>query len=140
MDETTVVALALGCIGTTVFSQWADTFVLTWPASLYVGFRLTVGAIQWAESQQSKSRPRLISRAVAIVFLACGYAYYRICLDVGYAMGWCFLAGFLPATPATVMATRARRLWLRALAELAGFTIYFWFSGFFPTFKRLWFS
>ncbi len=132
------VAFLTGLAGTTVFSAWADAFVLTWPASLYVAFRLTLGVVVWAEARPAKTRRRLVSRPVTLLFLSICYGYYRLCLEVGYVMAWGFLAGFLPAAPAAVVAARARNPWLRALADMAGFTVYFWASGLLPAAKGRW--
>jgi hypothetical protein len=133
-------AFLLGLAGTTVGSAWADRFVLTWPASLYVAFRVTLAAITWAEAQPMKRKPRWLSRTMTLLFLAVCYGYYRLCMAVGYVMAWSFLAGFLPAAPAAVVAARARKWWVRAAAEVAGFSIYFMVSGLLPGWKDGWFG
>ncbi len=107
-------AFLLGLAGTTFASAWADTFILTWPASLFVAFRLTISLIVWVEARPREKRPRWASRTVTLLFLASCYGYYRVCLAVGYVMAWGFLAGFLPAAPAVIVAARGGKLWLRA--------------------------
>jgi outer membrane protein assembly factor BamB len=136
----TIVAFLLGLIGTTLYSAWADVLILTWPASLYIAFRLVLSVIVWAEAQPIKLRPRLISQSVILLFMILCYGYYRLCLAVGYVMAWGFLAGFLPASPLSIVAARTRRWWLCALAEAAAFTIYFWTSGMLSAWKEIWFG
>jgi outer membrane protein assembly factor BamB len=133
-------ATVLGLAGTSLFSALADTFVLTWPAALYTAFRVTLAVVSWAEAKPAKGRgrPRLIARVVTLLFLASCYGYYRLCLEVGYAMAWTFLAGFLPAAPAVVVAVRARRWWLAAVADAIGFAVFFWTSGLLPGWKDRW--
>jgi hypothetical protein len=131
-------SLLLGLVGTSLFSVWADTFIFTWPASLYVAFRVTLAVVVRAEARSQEKWPRRLSRAVTLLFLAAGYGYYQLCLAVGYAMGWCFLAGFLPAAPFAVVAARARSWWIAALADGAGFAAFIWVAGLLPRFKEQW--
>jgi outer membrane protein assembly factor BamB len=136
----TTSAIVIGLAGTSLFSALADTFVLTWPAALYAAFRLTLGVVVWAEAKPGKGhgRPRLLARLTTLLFLAGCFGYYRLCLQVGYTMAWGFLAGFLPAAPAVVLAVRTRRWWLRLPAEAVGFAAYFWVSGLLPGWKDHW--
>jgi outer membrane protein assembly factor BamB len=133
-------AFLLGLGGTTIFSALADKFVLTWPVCLYVAFRLAVGASVWAEVQPNKRRSRMVSRLVMLAFLAICFGYYRLCMAVGYVMAWGFLAGFLPAAPAAIVAARSRRVWIKVIADVVGFAIYFWFSAMMPAWKDAWLS
>jgi outer membrane protein assembly factor BamB len=126
-------AFLLGLAGTTVFSSATGVFVITWPASLYVAFRLTLAASLWTEA-------RLAARGVLLLFLVLCYGYYRLCLAVGYVMAWGFLAGFPLAVPAAIAAVRIRHLWLRVLLDGVGFTVYFWASGMLPAWKARWFD
>lgn len=128
-------AFALGLVGTTVYGRWADAFILTWPASLYVAFRLLLDVSAWAGLQPWSLRRRLWSGLAILTFGALGFGYYNLCLAVGYVMGWGYLAGFLPAMPFAVLAVKARRQWLSWPADVAGFAVYFWCSGLFPGWK-----
>ena len=132
-------AFLFGLAGTTVLSMWTDAFVLTWPVSLFVAFRVTLGVVVWTEAQPPKLRPRWLSRMVTLLFLAICFGYYHLCLAVGYVMAWGFLAGFLPAAPAAILSVRARKPWLRPLADIVAFTVYFWVSGMTPAWKARWF-
>jgi outer membrane protein assembly factor BamB len=136
----TATACLLGLGGTTLFSAVADKFVLTWPVCLYIAFRLAIAASVWAEAQPNKGRSRMLSRLVMLAFLAICFGYYRLCMAVGYVMAWGFLAGFLPAAPAAIVAARSRKAWLILLADALGFTIYFWISAMTPTWKDFWSS
>jgi outer membrane protein assembly factor BamB len=131
-------AFLLGLVGTSVFSIWADTFVLTWPASLYVAFRVTLAVVVWAEPRPVQRRRRLLARGVTLLFLALLYGYYRLCVEMGYPMAWGFLAGFLPAAPMAVLAARSQRSWLVVLADITAFAVYFWVSGLLPGWKDRW--
>jgi outer membrane protein assembly factor BamB len=135
-----VSSFLIGLAGTTLFSAWADTFVFTWPASLYVAFRSTLAVGAWAEARPGQRRPRLAARAALLLFLTGCYGYYRLCLAVGYVMAWSFLTGFVPAAPAAIIAARTRRPWLRTFADVVGFSVYFWTSGLFPGWKAHWFG
>ena len=128
-------AFGLGLVGTTIFGHWADVFVLTWPASLYVAFRLLLLVCIWAGLKPWSLRRRLVSGLAILSFIALCYGYYRLCVATGYVMGWSYLAGFLPAMPLTVLAAKTQRPWLRWVADAAGFAVYFWCSGLLPGWK-----
>jgi hypothetical protein len=125
------VAFALGAAGTTTIGASADVFVLTWPVSLYVAFRAVVGLGRSATAH----RDRVLARLTLLAFVAGCYGYYRLCLAVGYAMAWGYLAGFVVALPFAVTASRVSDRRLRLVADAAGFTAYFWASGLLPGWK-----
>jgi hypothetical protein len=110
--------------------------VLTWPAAVYVAFRVTVGLGVWSRGRSR--RARLAARAGLVLFAALCYGYFELCLAAGYVMAWGFLAGLLPALPLVVVAAGARNRWVRAAAEAAGFVVYFWASGLLPGWKERW--
>ena len=85
-----------------------------------------------------KSAKGLAARLAVLLLVAVCYGYYRLCLEVGYVMAWSYLAGFLPAAPAAVVAAKVRRLWVRLLADGVGFCVYFWVSGLLPGWKDWW--
>ena len=128
-------AFVMGCAGTSVFSMWADRFVLTWPVCLYLGLRGTVAVGVWT-GQQTRSRwPRLLARLVLLSFLGLCLGYYRLCIGVGYVMAWGFLGGFLPAIPFVVLASRTNHRGRRWFLDAIAFTVYFWTSGLIPAWK-----
>jgi hypothetical protein len=131
-----IIAFSLGAIGTTVLGKWADTFVLTWPVSLYVAFR----GVVWLGIGRSSAgwRHQLMARLVLVLFIGFCYGYYQLCVAVGYAMAWGFLAGFLPAVFFAVAAVKARRTWVRWAFDGIGFAVYFWVSGLLPGWKAAW--
>jgi hypothetical protein len=128
-------SFVLGIAGTRFCSEWADAFILTWPASLYVAFRLTLTVVVWAEPRPPQRRRRMIARGVMLLFLGLCFGYYQLCLLTGYVMAWGFLAGILPAAPVAVVAAYSRRWWLTMPAEAVAFTVYFWVSGLLPGWK-----
>jgi outer membrane protein assembly factor BamB len=128
-------AFVLGLVGTPLFSRWAEAFVLTWPASLYVAFRVALAVADRAGSRPRTTRTRATSGGVTLLFLGLCLGYYRLCVVTGYVMAWGFLAGFLPAAPFAVVAVGANRRWVRTLADAAGFAVYFWASGLLPGWK-----
>lgn len=129
-------AVFLGAIGTTIIGAWFDTLAWTWPVSLYVAFRavLAIGLDRTAYGW----RHQVLARLALLLFVAACYGYYRLCMAVGYAMAWGFLAGFVPALPFGVLATRITNRKRRYLVDCLGFTIYFWTSGLIPGFKAAW--
>ncbi len=131
-----VVAFILGAAGTTALGAWVDVFALTWPVSLHVAFR----GVVWLGVGRATTgwRRQVTARLALVAFAAVCYGYYRLCVVVGYAMAWGFLAGFAPAAPFAVAAVRAKRDWVRWAADGAGFAVYFWVSGLIPGWKAAW--
>lgn len=127
-----IVAFLLGAAGTTAIGAWADTFALTWPVSLYVAFR---GVLSLGFNPSPGWRHQVLSRVGLLLFGLLCYGYYLLCLAIGYAMAWGFLAGFVPSAAFAVCAARTKRVWLRWLMDALGFAIYFWTSGLFPGWK-----
>jgi outer membrane protein assembly factor BamB len=125
--------IALGAIGTTTIGHFLDTFVLTWPVSLYFLFRgvLSLGLDRTVRGW----RHHLFARLALLFFIVCCYGYFRLCMAVGLAMGWSYLMGFVPALPFTVLARRTTNRKVRWLAEGMGFVVYFWVSALIPGWK-----
>ena len=111
------VALLAGTAGTTALGHVVGTFVLTWPAALFMALQITVAVISWAERRPEAARhaARRWSRLTVVLFLTVCLGYYELCKGVGLATGWTFLTGFLPAYPLVVLVVCARRrsIWLR---------------------------
>lgn len=128
-------AFLLGALGTTIYSRWADAFVLTWPVCLYVAFRAMLIVSVWAGEQPWSLRRRAATGAVLLAFLTLAYGYYQLCVATGFVMAWSFLAGFLPAMPVAALAAKSRRRWLGWLADAVAFAAYFWCSGLLPDWK-----
>jgi hypothetical protein len=123
----------IGLAGTSMFSPLQGAFVLTWPASLFVVYEVTLMTILWTEQQPPGQRRRWPSRVVVSCFLALCVGYYELCKVAGAVPAWRFLIGFLPAWPLAVIAARrahAKGKPLNQLLWLAGaFSVYFWASG-----------
>jgi outer membrane protein assembly factor BamB len=129
----TGIAFLLGAVGTTVAGARFDAFVLTWPVSLYVAFRVVLGV--GLDRTAQGWRHRLAGRTALLLFVALCYGYYRLCIAIGYAAAWGFLAGFLPALPFAVLAQRAEGRTLRWVWECSAFVAFFWTSGLLPRWK-----
>ncbi|CAN5154222.1 hypothetical protein BH11PLA2_BH11PLA2_43760 [soil metagenome] len=130
------VAFVLGAAGTTAIGTWFDTFAWTWPVSLYAAFRglLALGLDRTAHGW----RHQVFARLALLLFIGLCFAYYRLCMAVGYALAWGFLGGFVPALPIVILALRTTNRPRRWLLELLAFAVYFWFSGFIPGWKTDW--
>lgn len=132
-------AFGLGLAGTTFYGTLCDSFVFTWPASLFMAFLATLGSIAWAEAQANRRRARWVSRLTTLSFLAGCLGYFELCKAVGVVMGWSFLAGFLPAFPLAWLAVRSLRppasLVRAGIWSMLAFAVYFWVSGLLPTWK-----
>jgi len=121
-------ALVLGAIGTTAASHLMQTFVFTWPASLYAGYQWLLLAIAAPKYPRSWVRLRL----AGCLFLALCGGYFLLCRRLSLVMEWAFLAGLLPGTVLAVPLAhvlKERRSWsLEGLAAVVGFTAYFWLT------------
>jgi hypothetical protein len=133
-----VAAFVLGTVGTTLYSEWADTFVLTWPASLYVGFRVLLSLAVWAGRQRRTLAIRLRAAAALAVFLAICVGYFKLCAAIDFPVGWFFLMGFLPSAPAAALAANQQRGWLRWVLDSVGFGVFFFAGGLLPEWKTVW--
>jgi outer membrane protein assembly factor BamB len=122
-------AFALGIAATPVLNAALETFVCTWPASLYVALAVTLRASVRAERQRESRRARWQARGVTVLFLAVVLGYYQLCKAVGLMTLWAFLPGFLPALLFAVPAAKFRRAPLAFLCDVCGFALYFWVSG-----------
>ncbi len=123
-------AFILGFVGSNLFGTLWDSFLFTWPASLYAAFHLTLLACWWAEHHSSPTRARWWARLAILGFLLVGYGYFELCQTIGMFIAWSFLIGFLPGFPLTLLAVRAERklqpCWVIALWTLLAFTVFFW--------------
>jgi len=132
-------AFLFGLIGTSVFSEYWDTFVLTWPAALFVAYQVTTTVIAGIERQTERRKLRWLSRFVVLVFLGLCLGYYELCKMAGIVMGWTFLVGFLPASPFTLLVAwsqvKRKSFLVQLVCALLAFTVYFWSSGLFVGWK-----
>jgi hypothetical protein len=124
------VAMLLGFLGPNVFSALVDQTLFTWPVSLYAAFHAALYACCWAEIQEGKTPPRLLTQLVVVGFLLTGWGYYEMCKSVGMFIAWSFLIGFPCAFPLTLLAVRAALLqqprWRVAAWTLLAFAAFFW--------------
>jgi outer membrane protein assembly factor BamB len=130
-------SIALGMVGTTLYSELWDTFVFTWPVSMFVAFQTMVQTSVHSGRQSANSRFRWGIRALMLIFVALCIGYYLICRKLGIVVGWGFLFGFLPAFPASVLVARLekRSTPVAQLMLTLAFVLYFWGSGIFTMWK-----
>jgi hypothetical protein len=122
-------SFALGLLGPNLCSGLADTFLFTWPASLYSAFHGTVLACCSAEHNSSPRRGRWLARLAMVGFVLVGYGFFEMCKAIGMYVGWSFLIGFGPALPFTFLAVRAaakQQLMLGTVWTLLAFAAFFW--------------
>jgi outer membrane protein assembly factor BamB len=122
-------AFVLGIAAMPVLNTKLETFVCTWPASLYVALAVTLHAVVRAERQPANRRSRWQARGITLLFLAVVLGYYQLCKTVGLMTLWAFLPGFLPALIFAVPAAKFRRAPLALACDACGFAAYFWVSG-----------
>jgi len=96
----------LGIFGTPLFSRLGNQFVFTWPAFLFAAFQVTFIAIVWAEGRENKRRARWVSRAAGLALIGLCLGYFHACRTLGMNYESLFLAGFVPAFPAALLAAR----------------------------------
>jgi hypothetical protein len=129
-------AFLLGLVGTTLFSRWANDFVFTWPACLFVSFLPVVSSVQFRRPKKTQPAPggRLQSYLVVAAFLAVCGVYFLACRRLSLVFEWAFLAGFPAALPFALLsgwfANRSSR-WRVAgevAALAASFTAFYWSS------------
>jgi len=130
-------AIGLGMVGTTLYSELWDTFVFTWPASLFIVFQTMVQTSVQVGRRSTRFRWRWGMRALMLAFAALCLGYYLVCRKLGIVVGWGFLFGFLPAFPVSVLAGRLEKKSTPAapLVLTLAFVLYFWGSGIFTMWK-----
>jgi outer membrane protein assembly factor BamB len=126
-----------GIVGTTWLGYWQQTYLLTWPATLYAAFRVLLGTTLHAD-RATTTPESWLPRGGAGAFVLLAWGYYQLCYFTGYVMAWAFLAGFLPAAPFAVAAASARNAWWRWPCEWAAFTAFFFAGGLLPLVKASW--
>jgi hypothetical protein len=124
-----ITAFVSGIVATPVLSTLRETFVCTWPASLYAAMALTLRAAERAGRPNASRHTRWQARGATLLFLAVVWGYYQLCKKVGLMTLWAFLPGFLPACLFAVPAAKSRWLALAFACDACGFAAYFWLSG-----------
>ncbi len=123
-----VLSVVFGILGLPICSVLTGQLVFTWPVACHACFVFLLTA-RGGPLRLGKIMPRV---CLALFALAC-MGYYFVCRQFYLLSGMGFLAGFLPALPATLWferAARERPLRIRALlAFLLSFSLYFWGSA-----------
>ena len=127
----------LGLVGSRVIHLWRQDYWFTWPLALWVAYQVAIGFSFAGGRAKFRSRERLTSYAIGLVFLLLCALYFHLLRWLGLALEWCFLTGFVLAFPIAAtceyVAGRAGGYaWLRRVAAyLTSFVAYFWLSVWF---------
>ena len=129
----------LGIAATPLLNLVCPEFVFTWPATLFAAFQATVSLIVWSGRQPASRRARWISRLAALGLVGVSLLYFHFCLRFSMAMEGVFLMGFPAAFPVAIYAAWRQvsrpRFWHFSLCALLGFSLFFWSSGAFITWR-----
>jgi outer membrane protein assembly factor BamB len=124
-----IFGLALGVLAPPAFGGLFDRFVLTWPASLYACFQMTMLAC-WKSAATPTRWSGWRARFIMLGFLLLCYAYFELCKATGMFVAWAFLFGLPCAFPFTYLAARSEAKGQRVLAQISwsllAFTVFFW--------------
>ena len=99
-------AFLLGVAGTPIYNRLSAEFVFTWPVSLAVAQQVALAAICSGPGQAGRKKSAWVSAAAVFGLLAVCLGYFHLCRQLGLAMQWVFLIGFLPSWPLAVPAAR----------------------------------
>jgi outer membrane protein assembly factor BamB len=135
-----ILAFALGTLGTTVVSKWTGDFVFTWPVSLFIAFQVAVSELRWGHRDTERHWRPWRARLAGLAFVLCCAAYFLLCRRLSLVFEWAFLCGFVPALPFTLAATHAfvssryRFAWTMIMTA-TGFCSFYWSAA-----ALLWFK
>jgi outer membrane protein assembly factor BamB len=127
-----LIVILAGIAGSPVFHRYQQVYLFSWPVALWACYQLALLFSSIGGRAAFRSRERLISYGVGLLFLASCALYFHLCRWLGLAIEWCFLTGFILSAPAGVVADyvasrKLRAQWLcRSAAYLLSFTAYYW--------------
>jgi outer membrane protein assembly factor BamB len=123
----------MGIAATPIANRLCSTFVFTWPVSLLVAQQLALMSIFNRQNRPDKKGTRLLSLIAGLGFVAVCLSYFHVCRQLGMALQWSFLLGFVPswplAIPSAYLLARRPRLLRDVLLAAAAFTLFFWSCG-----------
>ncbi|MGD0516349.1 MAG: PQQ-binding-like beta-propeller repeat protein [Thermoguttaceae bacterium] len=123
----------LGIAATPLANRLCPTFVFTWPVSLLAAQQLALASIFYRQNRQGDNRAILLSLFAGLGFVAVCLSYFHICRQLGMALQWTFLLGFVPswplAIPAAYLLARRPQLFRDVMLAAAVFTLFFWSCG-----------
>jgi outer membrane protein assembly factor BamB len=123
----------MGIAATPIANRMCTTFVFTWPVSLLVAQQLALMSIFNRQNRPDKKGMRLLSLIAGLGFVAVCLSYFHVCRQLGMALQWYFLLGFVPswplAIPSAYLLARRPRLLRDVLLAAASFTFFFWSCG-----------
>lgn len=126
------ILLTAGAGGSAALNSESADYVFTWPLALWGLMQLAVEASLWAIRQQHNRWAGWQARGAILLFvLGCGL-YFHLCRQLGAAIEWSFLGGFIAAYPLSVIGDGIQRrlrahhiLWMLAV-HAASYSAYFW--------------
>ena len=125
-----VAAFGLGIAGTGIFNRHWHEFVFTWPVALFVAHQVALLAIFRQARRADGVKSQWVSLVAGLFFVAVCLGYFVVCRQLGLAVEWVFLIGFLPswpiAIPAAIRLARARHPAADVLWALLSFSAYYW--------------
>jgi outer membrane protein assembly factor BamB len=122
-----------GFFATTIINRMGSTFIFTWPVCLLIAQQLALATLFAQKRHPEKNRFLLLSLAAGLGFVAVCLVYFHACRQLGLALQWGFLLGFVPSFPLAVPAAfwfaRRPRLLRDVPLAAAVYTLFFWSSG-----------
>ncbi|NQU21688.1 MAG: PQQ-like beta-propeller repeat protein [Candidatus Nealsonbacteria bacterium] len=131
-----------GLLGTPIFNRLYSQFVFTWPVCLFAAHQITLTAIVRASQQPADRRAKWTSSIATLALLLVCLSYYLLCRELGLAVAWVFLLGFLPSWPVALPA--AHRLqhegppWRDVVWATLSFSVFYWACGVFLLCRAAW--
>jgi PQQ-like domain len=123
----------LGIAATPLANRLCPTFVFTWPVSLLVAQQLALASIFNRHNRPGDNRATLLSLIAGLGFVAVCLSYFHVCRQLGMALQWIFLLGFVPswplAIPSAYFLARRPKLIRDILLAAAVFTLFYWSCG-----------
>lgn len=125
-----------GMLGTTLLSAWSQTFVFTWPISIFV----TLQALMWEVRARTKPGTETTptnpwrARIALLLFLVSGLAYFLVCRRLSLVFEWVWLCGYAGAIPFSLIGQKlfpAER-WNaggEAAVTSVAFSGFYWFAA-----------
>lgn len=125
----------LGVIATPLLNRHSESFVFTWPVTLFAAHQVAMSIMMWARRQHHRPWAPWISLATTLACLFVCVAYFDICRRLDQASEWIFLLGFVPSWPVTLPAAHTlvtrRSPIVDILWAWLGFAAYYWGSTLF---------
>ncbi len=127
-----LILLTAGAGGSAVLNSERADYVFTWPLALWGLMQIAVEASLWAVRHHNHRWAGWQARGAILFFvLGCGL-YFHLCRQLGAAIEWSFLGGFIAAYPVSILGDwLLRRLcryhfWMMIVVHVTSYSAYFW--------------